>query len=217
MTRYLKQGTGMHVDDIHTHADKPSAIISCSFPDFSPKEGRLYSVGIHPWQAASLDACGKNGLRAALSLPQVVAVGEAGLDKMAGADWPVQEEAFLFQANLAEETGKPLVIHSVRSSNELVNLKRRIGPSVPWIVHGFRGNANVARQFLSHGFYLSFGEHFQQEALCAVPLERLFAETDESRADIGVIYREIALAKGVSEEQLRRFVQENIRHVFFER
>ena len=207
----------MCIDDIHTHADKPGAVISCSFPDFCPEEGRFYSVGIHPWRAVPLDDALKEGLRAALALRQVLAVGEAGLDKMAEADWALQEDVFLFQAELAEEAGKPLVIHSVRSSNELVNLKRRLNPSVPWIVHGFRGNANVARQFLSDGFWLSFGEKFQPDALRAVPLGRLFMETDESRAGIAAVCRQVALARGLSEEQLRGFVQANVREVFFQR
>ncbi len=205
----------MSIDDIHTHADRPGAIINCCFPDFFPEEGRYYSVGIHPWQACLLDDAARKLLRAFLSHRQVVAVGEAGLDKAAKADWALQEDVFAFHAVLAEETRKPLVIHSVRASNETVNLKRRLSPSVPWIIHGFRGNANVAGQYLSHGFYLSFGERFQPEALRATPLSRLFVETDESRAGIDAIYREIAIGKGIPEELLRDRVQANIREVFF--
>ena len=61
----------------------------------------------------------------------------------------------------------------------LYTSKRDLRPSNPWIIHGFRGKAALAEEYLKHGFYLSFGEKYQEAALCRVPADRLFIETDE--------------------------------------
>lgn len=66
-------------------------------------------------------------------------MGEAGLDKLADASLPLQREVFEYQARLAEETDKPLVIHLVKAVDELLKLKQKIRPVKPWIIHGFRG------------------------------------------------------------------------------
>ncbi len=71
-----------------------------------------------------------------------------------------------------------------------------------WIVHGFRGNKHLAKQWLDAGFFLSFGARFQQEALSYCPIERLFIETDET-GDIKRQYEIIAAIKGFSVDLLQ--------------
>ena len=61
------------------------------------------------------------------------------------------------QAQLAEAHQKPVVIHCLKSWDELITLRGIAQPKVPWILHGFRGKPKLAEQMLKHGFYLSFG------------------------------------------------------------
>ena len=76
--------------DIHTHRlprIPGTAIVNC-YPDvFAPKEGEWYSVGIHPWYVpaaiTSNVRCEMNVLSSLIGHPQVLAIGEAGLDKLA--------------------------------------------------------------------------------------------------------------------------------------
>lgn len=147
--------------------------------------------------------------------PQVLAVGEAGLDKLADAPMVLQVEIFRHQARLAEEVGKPLVIHLVKATDELLKVKRALHPSNPWIIHGFRGKAVLAEEYLKHGFYLSFGEKFQEAALRRVPADRLFIETDESGVPVGELYARAAEVRGISPEELGETVRRNVRAVFF--
>lgn len=205
----------MDIWDIHTHRECSNAIINVAPSLFVPGKGRFYSVGIHPWSL-------KDGYRDEWGLlqevaqdSQVLAIGEAGLDKLVSADMFLQEEVFELQIALAGRLGKPLLIHAVRSSNELIRLKKKHCPQVPWIVHGFRGNERVASQLVEQGFYLSFGEKYQPEALRAVPLERLFMETDESLSDILSLYRNAAECLRVPFEQFSGEIRQNIKDVFF--
>lgn len=123
--------------DIHTHRlpQVPGTAIANCYPEtFSPQSGGWYSVGIHPWHigrsggehsgvegAVASRVC---GLEELVRHPQVLAVGEAGLDKLADAPMDLQVEVFRCQACLAEEVGKPLVIHLVKAVDELLKVKR---------------------------------------------------------------------------------------------
>lgn len=208
----------MPVLDIHTHhlPAVPSQSIQNCFPEtFCPHAGSFYSVGLHPWylKKETLEQQWQS-LLDALRHPQVVALGEAGLDRLADTAMELQLEAFGRQIRLCEERDYPLVIHAVRVMDEMLRLKKEYRPQVPWIIHGFRGKKEQAMQFLRQGFYLSFGEKFQEEALRVTPADRLFFETDESRTDIHRIYEHAAVVRGVSAAELIRQIQENVKAVF---
>lgn len=184
--------------DIHTHVvPAPScAVRSLMAGEEVPSGEGLFSVGIHPWQTAECSSALSDEVRRALTLPSVVALGEVGLDRLRGAALDVQAALFRSQALMAEEAGKPVVIHCVRAWAELLALHRELRPSVPWVVHGFRGGAALARQLCGSGMMLSFGARFNAEALAAVPDEFLLAETDEWTGGIESVIGRMAETRG---------------------
>lgn len=207
--------------DIHTHHQPQvpgNAIVNCFPETFVPQVEGWYSVGIHPWYITSSTVSlhdRKRCFEELLHHPQILAIGEAGLDKLAEASLPLQIEVFEYQARLAEETDKPLVIHLVKAVDELLKLKQKIRPMKPWIIHGFRGKATLAEEYLRHGFHLSFGEKYQEEALRIVPLDKLFLETDESTTSIDVLYERAAMIREIPLEELRETVRKNVEEIFF--
>jgi TatD DNase family protein len=105
----------------------------------------------------------------------------------------VQIEIFKNHIALAEQVRKPLIVHCVRAWQELIATWRRTAPHrVPLAVHGFRGNANIARQLMKEGFYLSIGEHFNAEALAVTPHDRILIENDDSNTDITAVAAHVA-------------------------
>lgn len=202
--------------DIHTH-HKPSqgVAIQNSYPEnFMAEMGGFYSVGIHPWNVHLASDATLQVLAACAAHKQVVAIGEVGIDKHSQASLPVQIELFKQQIALSESLHKPLVIHAVKAMDELLAMKRLLKPTQPWIIHGFRGNATVAKTYIDHGFYLSVGEKFQSGSLLAIPDNRLFLETDESLLPIADIYNKVAQEKKVPMEQLLQTIGTNISKVF---
>lgn len=150
----------MRLYDVHTHrppADltTPAVVSIDASEPFEPRPGECYAVGIHPWHAAA-DRLPLLRLRAAH--PQVVMIGEAGLDRLVEAPMPLQIELFEAQVRLADELRKPLIIHCVRAWGELLDVRKRLRPDSPWIVHGFRGKSPLATQLLDAGLSLSFGQ-----------------------------------------------------------
>lgn len=172
--------------DIHTHDldAGPDAVI-CIDPTERPipavRADRFYSVGIHPWRADIAAPSDWAELERLAALPNVVAIGEAGLDALRGPEREVQMPVFLKQARLAEKLGKPLIIHAVKSNAELISLIRSERPSVPWIIHGFRGKPQLARQLTGCGFHLSLGKRFNPSVPAEIPPSLLHRESDTPR------------------------------------
>jgi TatD DNase family protein len=202
--------------DIHTHRfpshAEDIALVSRDIREsWTPVAGCHYALGIHPWFA---DRKMLPLLQTYAGHSQVAAIGETGLDRNANAPLSLQKEIFEAQAALACELRKPLIVHCVKAWSEVMNVRRRICPHVPCIIHGFRGNAQLAGQLLQNGFYLSFGSRFQQEAvLQAWNAHRLLAETDDKNINIREIYALLSSQLGVAEDTLSQQIVENVETV----
>lgn len=203
------------------HQDDVFTIRSYFLNEFDsdvPDDNQICSVGLHPWHADLLSADEvKIKLNAALEVQQVVFVGEAGLDKIKGADWKVQQEKFKLQAALAEENQKTLIVHSVRSHQEILQERMALNARMPWVIHGFSGSKNMAMDLIKHGFYLSVGHLLlnQQSRLSTyfeeLPLEKIFLETDDFDVSIYELYRVAAEKKGMAEEKLKEKLVANLK------
>lgn len=204
--------------DIHAHHTvvPGSAIINCYPETFSESAEGWFSVGIHPWK---IDAYGMqlpySRLRSLLVRKEVVAIGETGLDKLCQVSLDKQEAVFRRHIELAEEVGKPVILHVVKAIDELLRLKKQLRPSTPWIIHGFRGKPAQARQLLSHGLSLSFGALYHPESLQVTPVNRLFFESDEVGVSVTELIARAALLRNVPAEELTEIVQQNVKRVFF--
>ena len=171
----------MRLIDIHTHSlpDAPGTAVYCLPQGVTGiQDNQLYSAGIHPWNTADDVSTQLEWLERIAQDRQVAAIGESGVDRLRGAGTDAQIELFVRQALLADRLQKPLIIHSVRSSDIMLKIRRELCPSVPWAIHGFRGGVPQARQLLDSGFMLSFGIRFNPDTLRFAGLERALFETD---------------------------------------
>ena len=83
-------------------------------------------------------------------------------------------------------------------NNDIIELKKTLHSSMPWIIHGFRGNCNVLKNVLNApNIYISIGEKFNADAVKLIPNDRILLETDESDMDIDTICEKL-LAMAVS-------------------
>jgi len=182
--------------DIHTHhaAPQPLAVVSAqALPQFQPEPNQLYSVGVHPWYPDSgvLSIC-----RKLCMLPQVVAVGESGIDLTKDVPLYRQVEIFTEMIRISEDVCKPLIIHDVRAHDIILSLHTELRPAQSWVIHGFRYKPTVAGMFTRRGIYLSFGEKFNPDTLRDIPPHLLLAETDESPSGIHEIIEHLSLKAG---------------------
>lgn len=216
----------MPLINFHTHrpAGSPNEL---SIRSVSPEEAVLgvpsgiFTVGIHPWDATRIEVQewieAMDGLAAST---RVAGVGEVGLDRLRGCELTIQEEILRRQICVAERHRKPVVIHCVRAWDRLMRLRGELNPTTPWSVHGFMGSRELAKQLVDSGFYLSFGSILLNpvsktiESIRAVPLDRLFLETDNSDASILNIYQAASRILMVELENLQAQILDNYRRFF---
>ena len=206
--------------DIHTHRFTDSApeevLLSCPvLKKEIPAEAVYLSAEIHPWHLTAENlSCQIERMENMLSDSRVLALGEVGLDKLTECPYPIQIKVFEEIVSISEAYGKPLIIHCVKSVDELIAIRKKMRPALPWIMHGFRGKPQQADSLLRHGFYLSFGEHYNSQVMKEIPIERLFLETDESNVPIDELYNRAAAIRHISAEELKLAVLHNVNNVF---
>lgn len=151
--------------------------------------GFLYATaGVHPHHAIEVTAEGEQQLRMLQGNPEVLAVGECGLDYYRDyCPRPAQQRAFERQLQLAADLGKPVFLHQRDAHADFMAMMRefdgRIGKAV---VHCFTGTRQELFDCLDAGFYIGItgwlcderrGLHLR-EIVNNIPGDRLMIETD---------------------------------------
>ena len=144
----------------------------------------------------------------------ILAIGECGLDRLAGTPYDLQLRAFRLQIEYSEQKGMPLIIHCVKAFDDLLRLRHEYNPQQPWIFHGFRGKPQQMRALIERGFFISFGFRFNEESLIQCPPERLLIETDADVRPIRILYDDIAQRRQTSIEALRKQMEINFKSLF---
>ena len=190
--------------DIHTHNAKTDddliQIVNLDLNQSCSEQG-YYSYGIHPWKLDEADFQLEETfalLKERLQSPNALALGEAGLDKMHKDSFEQQIAVFERQIELSEALQKPMILHDVKSHNEIIALRKKHKAKQPWILHGFNGTEQDVKQIIGQGLYLSVGEsllHSERKihnSLKFINLDYLFLETDMSEVGIETIYEAAA-------------------------
>lgn len=151
--------------------------------------GLLFATaGVHPHHATEYTEECDAEMRALHSHPEVVAVGECGLDYFRDfSPRPAQRRAFERQLQIAADTGKPLFLHQRDAHDDFVavmkNFDGRLGPAV---VHCFTGEKRELFECLDRDWYIGItgwlcderrGAHLR-ELVRHIPADRLMIETD---------------------------------------
>jgi len=196
-----------HIDTSRFHADR-EAVISAAFEggvtrivdpgcDLASSQNALSlakthpgnifaAVGTHPHDATTYtDEVGLQ-YRQMVREPEVVAIGEFGLDYFRMlSPREVQRAVFCAHLELARECDLPCIIHVRDSHDDVIELLRTHGKGLRGVFHCFSGNLAQAEECLSfEGFMISFAGPLTRqgnalpEVARMVPLDRVLVETD---------------------------------------
>lgn len=141
------------------------------------------TAGVHPHEAR---LGGLDTVAELLAQPEVVAVGECGLDYYyEHSPREAQREVFAAHIALAHQVGKPLVIHTRDAWQDTFDVLASEGVPERTVLHCFTGGPSEARRCLDLGASLSFsgivtfkGAAELREAAVLCPADRLLVETD---------------------------------------
>jgi TatD DNase family protein len=176
--------------------------------------GVLWSAGVHPWSAPMWTAEALQGLSALFRQKEIVAVGEIGLDKGCGVSFEDQMLLFQRQLSFANQFEKPVILHIVGATQELLAIRKRY-PKVPaWILHGFRLKPEVLAAYVKNDFYVSFGAQLNLASMKHCPLDRLFLETDDGKWSLQEVYALASRILGLEMKELEDHIEHNFQNIF---
>ncbi len=195
------------------------------------------TVGVHPTDIN--DQIDWENFKKLAEDKKVVAIGECGLDYFHVKDpseREKQKEIFIKQIAIASEVGKPLMIHcrpSLGTQDAYEDILKILGGGrVVGDVHFFAGSLEIAKQFLTLGFTLSFTGVITftkdyDEVIKATPLEQIMAETDcpfvapvpyrgkrNEPSYVAEVVKRLAEIKGITAEEMATQTLANAKRVF---
>lgn len=146
------------------------------------------SVGIHPHEADAHADLGAQALLEATAHPQVIGIGETGLDYFYDhSDREVQRRLFRTHIGVARETGLPLIVHTRDAENDTASIlaEEMKRGAFPALIHCFTASRGFARTVLDLGLTISLSgivtfknARELQEIAGELPGDRILVETD---------------------------------------
>ncbi len=179
-------------------------------------------------------------LREIASAPEVVAIGECGLDYFRipeedAATRKMQKEGFIAQLHLSRDLKKPLMIHCRAAFPDLIDILEHHKSSLnspAGAIHFFSGNLDEAKKLLDLGFVFTFGgvvtfSRDYDEVIKFLPVENILPETDapyvapnpyrgkrNEPAYVVETIKKLAELKGLSSEEFGKISFETATRIF---
>ncbi len=186
------------------------------------------AAGIHPHEAKNIKQLW-NGLKTALKLDKVMAVGEIGLDfYYNNSPEEIQKEVFKKQLKLAEKIHLPVIIHSRNAFKDTLEILESYKVKKV-LIHCFSGTVDEMRESVKRGYYIAVGGVITfpnaimlKEVIKEVPMNKILLETDcpylapvphrgkrNQPSYLKYIAREAAKIKGLELGETTRNIYEN--------
>jgi TatD DNase family protein len=157
----------------------------------------------------------------------IVAVGEVGLDGSEGGELEKQRKRFRAMIMLAEELGKPIIVHSRKAEEEVL---RMLAGDARVVLHCFGGGRGLIREAAQRGYYFSIppnivrSSHFQS-MVREVDINQILTETDapflgprrserNEPMNVAAAVEKIAEIKGMTREEAEENIFMNYQRMF---
>ena len=228
--------SGMLITGTSAQESIEAQMMAAEHPDFC-----WSTAGVHPHQASDWNEQVAANIRQLAELPNVVAIGECGLDfnrNFSPAD--LQEAAFTAQLALAKELQLPVFLHCRDAGERFAALLKPWLADLPGgVVHCFTGPRQELELYLSLGLSIGITGWVcderrgleLREMLPLIPAERLMLETDapyllprdmenkpknrrNEPAFLPHIVNQVALWRGEDPQWLADITDDNARKLF---
>jgi TatD DNase family protein len=201
------------------------------------------SVGVHPDNEGVTEPS-LDDLLVRATRPKVIGIGETGLDyfrlgERTVADMAWQRARFRVHIQAAQQTGKPLIIHTRNASDDTLAILKEEGEdasldSAGGVFHCFTESQAVARAALDLGFYISFSGILTfktaadlRDVAAFVPMDRMLIETDSpylapmphrgktnNPSYVPLVAQQIAQVRGLRVEAVAEATSRNFERLF---
>jgi TatD DNase family protein len=209
---------------VHSH-HKPQSINEISIRNayhFNPSHlsiNQFFSIGIHPWYVSKFELKKiPSIINPLIKNSSVIAIGEIGMDKLK-PEFELQKASFLVQTEIALAAQLPIIVHCVKAYPEILSLLKNYQGKV--ILHNYYTSEAITEAFLKlPNVYFSLGKRFRlasglnQKYVQAIPANRLFVETDQTREPVSIAYEEISDILQIDRLTFANLVESNFKQVF---
>jgi TatD DNase family protein len=202
---------------------KNNLLLANKYPILHP------AVGIHPQEIADdinlLEELAKN--------PNVIAIGECGLEYLGEVDKEKQILYFRKQIELAQKYNKPLIIHARKAVDEVIQILSEY-KNLRGVIHCYSGGKKRVKKVLAleGEWYFGFDGNLTyevglEEVVKEIPRDRVLAETDsptltpepfrgqENKPEyVKYVYQKIADIWGESFEKTEEILDANANRLF---
>lgn len=227
---------GMLLTGTNLQSSQDACQLSTLYPNYC-----WSTAGVHPHDAAHWSTDCEAGIRQLAERPDVVAIGECGLDFNRNFSTPEQQEhAFTAQLALAGELQMPLFLHCRDAHERFIALLEPWLDKIPGaVVHCFTDNRQALERYISLGLYVGITGWIcderrgleLRELVDAIPADRLLIETDApyllprdlqpkpaSRRNepcyLGHIVEQVAILRQEEPAWLGQITEDNARRLF---
>lgn len=202
---------------------------------FGEREDISICLGLHPYFMAGHGDDDLEALERVLGAhPEIVALGECGIDARFTDTLDAQWRLFDTQLRLAKARRLPVVIHCVRANDRVARRLRELSLPEGGLIHAFAGSPEQARKFLDLGFVMGLGGALTHEraqrlhrAVVSLPDDGYVLETDSpdmplaghpgernEPARVAEVCRRVAALRGQSVEKVAARATANTRRLF---
>ena len=188
------------------------------------------ALGLHPWFAESFQPSLIGRIAERLQAQPGLLVGEIGLDYYGDRKQTraAQTAALLAQLDLAQQFGRPVLLHHVRAAADVVAALKHSGFCSGGIAHAFSGSLEEARAFIRCGLLIGIGTlvlnpnaRKVRTAAAELPLEHLVLETDSpfmpiagagenTPANVRQVAETVAALRGISMQKVADVTEQNV-------
>ena len=210
--------------------NKESSLLAVELANQYPE---IYAaIGFHPTDIDGVSDEDFDQVMSHIDDPQVVAVGEIGLDYhwvKDPAQREKQKEWFIKQINFANEHKKPISIHNREAFEDCLKILKEHRPEYSGVMHCYSGSVELLKDVLNLGLYigldgpLTFTNAKTPKEVCEeVPLDKLLVETDSpylsphplrgtvnEPKNIALVIDEITRIKGLSKKHIMDVIYQN--------
>ncbi|XXP77197.1 MAG: TatD family hydrolase [Lettuce witches'-broom phytoplasma] len=191
------------------------------------------AVGIHPSYVTNADPF---SIEKYLKLPQVVAVGEIGIDLYhEQKTLPLQQKTLQIQVELAIKYDLPIILHARSSFEEIYEILLPYKNKIRGVFHSLVTDLETAQRAIDLGFYVGIGGIVTYEKALEVhtlakqlPLDKILLETDSpflmpspgkkshrnEPALVKLVAEKIASLRNITLEEVAEQTTQNVKKLF---
>lgn len=177
----------------------------------------VHTLGIHPWELTlpfDRNEFDQKWAELIKRTDGIYAIGECGLDRVHENIASIEDQKYVLLKHFEEAAKRkiPLILHSVRTYSDILEILKKIKFPYPVLLHAYGGNDHEMHELLKYPVYFSYGARLfnTDKRLLITPIDRLLLETgDQLDYSIGDIYKKASESLGMELGQLEDTLEKN--------